>query len=358
MREQIPPREIADLYRSAPIGLCYFDTRLRFVHINDWLAAINGFSVQEHLGKTLGELLPGVAKGVMGQLRRVIETGESIIDGEVEAKTAAHPEEVRIYLHNYFARKSPEGVVLGVSCSVRDITDLRKDQEQLRRLRDEIAARESVELELKGLARRMVGAQEEDRARIARELHDDISQRLAAAAIGLELALPLVATDPDGATERLHGCRAQLERVSDDVRNIAHDLHPETLKNLGLATALEGLSEEAGVSGAVKTRVTLGATLERHVSQEAALCLYRIAQESLRNIAKHANATEVEMDATAQPGGIRLIVRDNGDGFDPDVGQPGLGLASMRERARLLNGTLTVASRLGRGTVVQVDLPA
>ena len=137
MREEISPQEIADLYRRAPIGLCYFDVDLRFVHINDWLAAINGLSVQEHLGKTLDELLPGVAAGIVGQLRQVIETGEPVIDGEVEARTAAHPEEVRIYRHNYFPRKSPDGTILGVSCTVRDVTE--------RRTLRELAARVEAE---------------------------------------------------------------------------------------------------------------------------------------------------------------------------------------------------------------------
>ncbi|HJO03167.1 MAG TPA: sigma 54-interacting transcriptional regulator [Acidobacteriota bacterium] len=125
MSEEIPPQEIAALYRQAPIGLCYFDSALRFVHINEWLAAINGFSVEEHLGRTLEELLPGVASGAMTQPRQVVETGEPVIDGEIEATTAAHPEEVRVYRHSYFPRKNTDGTVLGVSCSVKDITERR-----------------------------------------------------------------------------------------------------------------------------------------------------------------------------------------------------------------------------------------
>ena len=115
--------ENLSLYKDAPVGLCYLDTDLRYVHINDWLAALNGRPAEEHLGKTLGEVLPQVAKGVEHQLRKVIQTGEPIIDGRVEAETNGSPGDVRYFLHNYHPVRSDDGTILGVNCVVQDITE-------------------------------------------------------------------------------------------------------------------------------------------------------------------------------------------------------------------------------------------
>jgi len=115
--------DLERIYAIAPVGLCYFDTDLRFLYINEWLASINGLSVEAHLGKAINDVLPEVAVGVVPQLRLVLQTEEPIIEGEVEVTTPAHPEEVRRYLHNYYPDRSKEGLIVGVSCVVQDITD-------------------------------------------------------------------------------------------------------------------------------------------------------------------------------------------------------------------------------------------
>ena len=115
--------ELVRFYGDAPIGLCYFDRNIRFLMINDWLAAINGLSVDDHLGRRISEVLPEVAVGVEAQLRQVLDTGEPIIGGEVDAETPAHPGLIRSFRHNYFAVKSDTGTVLGVGCVVEEITE-------------------------------------------------------------------------------------------------------------------------------------------------------------------------------------------------------------------------------------------
>ena len=115
--------EAERLYEAAPVGLCYFDTDLRFLYINEWLARINGLSVEAHLGKTIDKVLKDVAAGVVPQLRHVLQTGEPIIEGTVEAETPAHPGESRHYMHNYYPDKSNDGTVVGVNCVVQDITE-------------------------------------------------------------------------------------------------------------------------------------------------------------------------------------------------------------------------------------------
>ncbi len=124
--------EVERLYAIAPVGLCYFDTDLRFRYVNEWLARINGLPVEAHLGKTIGEVLKDVAADVVTRLRHVLQTGEPIIEGEVEAETPAHPGESRHYMHNYYPDKSKDGTVMGVRCVVRDITELRQAEVALR----------------------------------------------------------------------------------------------------------------------------------------------------------------------------------------------------------------------------------
>ena len=115
--------EAERLYATAPVGLCYFDADLRYRYVNEWLARINGLPVEAHLGKTIDEVLKDVAAGVVSQLRLVVQTGEPIIEGTVEAETPAHPGESRHYMHNYYPDKSKDGTVVGVSCVVQDITE-------------------------------------------------------------------------------------------------------------------------------------------------------------------------------------------------------------------------------------------
>ncbi len=139
--------EAERLYAIAPVGLCYFDAELRFRYINEWLARINGVPMKAHLGRTVDEVLKGVATGIVSQLRHVLETGEPIVEGEAEVETAAHPGELRHYKHDYYPDTCENGTVLGVSCVVQDVTDRkledmgqREEREELKSLVEERAA--------------------------------------------------------------------------------------------------------------------------------------------------------------------------------------------------------------------------
>ena len=124
------PESALNVYLDAPIGLCSLDLDLRYVQINEWLAAVNGLTVGEHLGRTIGEVQPDVARGVEKKLRRVIKTGEPI-EGTVEAETPAHPGIVRTFQHNFYPVRSPDGAVVGVSCAVQDVTEREAAKEAL-----------------------------------------------------------------------------------------------------------------------------------------------------------------------------------------------------------------------------------
>ena len=126
-----PSGKIARLFAIAPIGLCYYDTDLRYVYLNEWLARINGVQAEACLGKTLQEVLPGLAAKVEPRLRRVVETGEAIVDGEIEAETLAHPGQPRYFRHSYYPDKSKDGTVVGVCAVVRDITAQKEAEREL-----------------------------------------------------------------------------------------------------------------------------------------------------------------------------------------------------------------------------------
>ena len=124
--------DLSQFYQDIPVGLCSLDLDLRYVHINEWLAAINGISVQEHLGRTIGEVLVDVAAGVESLLRQVIETGEPVLHGTVEAETPAQPGVKRIFQHSYLPVKSDDDTIIGVTCVVQDITEREQAERELK----------------------------------------------------------------------------------------------------------------------------------------------------------------------------------------------------------------------------------
>ena len=130
----------SSLYDAAPIGLCYFDLDLRYVHINEWLAALNGLAVSKHLGRTLADVLPDVARGVEEKLRQVITTGEPIEAGTVEARTPANPEIMRTFQHNFYPVRSPDGTVVGVSCAVQEVTERAVAEKELQWFKSMVTA--------------------------------------------------------------------------------------------------------------------------------------------------------------------------------------------------------------------------
>ena len=132
LREEVVDKDrlLAELirnYKEAPIGLCVIDLNLRYVHINDWLAEINGVSVEEHLGRTVREVLPDIVAGIEPQFHYVIETGKPILGGTVNAETPGRPGITRTFQHNYYPIKSGDATVVGVSCVVQDITEHKVD---------------------------------------------------------------------------------------------------------------------------------------------------------------------------------------------------------------------------------------
>ena len=137
--KRLSKQSLPHVYDDTAVGLCYFDTNLRYLHINKWLAGLNGIPVEKHLGRMIHEVIPDVAAGIEAQLRQVIETNTPIIEGTVEAETPAQPGVRRTFMHNYLPVTAEDGRVVGVSCLVQDITDRRKAEVGLKERAAELA---------------------------------------------------------------------------------------------------------------------------------------------------------------------------------------------------------------------------
>lgn len=210
--------------------------------------------------------------------------------------------------------------------------------------------------ELRGLTGHLFNIQEEERQRVARELHDDVSQRLSLIEILLSALIPKEADKQE--SERLVTARNQLQTLNADVRQMSHRLHPAILNDLGLPAALKALVEEFEAREGMPATF-MAQSLPDHWSTTAATTLYRIAQEALRNVAKHAGRTHLKVLLQGSENALELKVMDFGVGFDQEYESKhrGLGLISMRERARIAGGELKIHSALGHGTTIMIRLP-
>ena len=218
---------------------------------------------------------------------------------------------------------------------------------------------------MQALNARLLRAQEDERRRLAREMHDDVTQRLAVLAIEagrLEMHLQGGSTPFDGATAvaKVRHMTEQIVKLSSDVHAISRQLHPSILDDLGLGDAVESECHTFTDREGIAVALDLG-PLPETVPNDVALCLYRILQEGLRNVAKHAQTDRVGVTLGTEAGGRDLVLRitDAGVGFDAPRARsgPGLGLASMRERARLVGADLLATSAPGQGSTIEVRAP-
>jgi signal transduction histidine kinase len=225
-------------------------------------------------------------------------------------------------------------------------------------VQEENVERKRAEQALEILAGRLIHAQEEERSRIGRELHDHISQTLGVLAIKIDQLRARGEITPAiaGALDEL---RRDTTDITYDVHRLSHRLHSSTLDYLGLVPALQKLVAE--FSERHDIAITFAhASLPAALPSDVALCLFRIAEEGLTNIAKHSQARSANVDVTGAPDGIRLKIEDAGTGFDMTTvgGRAGLGFVSMQERLRVLHGTIQVDSVPTRGTRVQAWVPS
>ncbi len=360
-REQDKARESEARFRTifehAGLGIAITDLDGRFQQCNPAYCALLGYSPEEFRHLDFPALVhPEDRAANLVEVQRLKEGQIPFFEIENRyLRKDAQPVWVR-----KFASVLPDatGKTAHLMAVVTDLTERKRAEEELRRNQEALSSREE---QLEELTAKLLTAQDEERRRIARELHDDFTQRMAALMLDLRLVELRPPASPGLVPQALEPVRKELEQLSDDLHNLAYGLHPSLLNHAGLQPASEDHIQK--VSQRTGLRILLKANnVPEAIPLDRATCLFRVLQESLQNIVKHANATEVLVTLSGTPhGGIGLSVTDNGTGFagaDKSAHQKGLGLISMQERLRSVKGYLRIHSRPGDGTKVCAWFPS
>ena len=332
--------EFRMIFENAAIGIALVDDSGHLTRSNRALQTMLGYPEEELSKLTLvGITHPDEA------------TGTSSLYGEIVGGKRDHYQTKKRYLHKDgttgWARLTVSALRQGTgrlqSCVV---------------MVEDITQQELAEQSLRQLTGRLIRAQEEERSRIARELHDDLNQRLGLLAIELAQLHDSLSEGDHELMERLDRVRQDTDDISEDVHRLSHNLHSSILENLGLVPAVRNLCMEFSEQHGIKVEFEEG-KVPSGFSSEVALCLFRIVQECLRNVARHSRARLARVWLDGDGSEIRLIVEDDGVGFDLEArqGKPGLGLISIRERLRLVSGNLCIRSSSSTGTRIEACVP-
>jgi len=256
--------------------------------------------------------------------------------------------EYRAVVSKAVPRFSPKGKFLGFAGSILDVTGRRLAEKRLR----------EANQSLQQLSSRLIGAQEQERKRLARELHDDFSQQIAALSMAtgnLKRQIPKDSGDAQRQADAIYG---KLVQLAEAVRRLSHELHPAVLQYSGLEPALRSYCEEFSALSGIEIALRIEGSFVG-VAPDAALCLFRVAQEALRNVVKHAGVSQASVELRRSEGWLQLKVSDSGVGMESGTAsaKAGLGLLSIRERTRLVGGKAEIRSVPGEGTSVSVEIP-
>ena len=329
-------RLVAD---TAPVLIWMSDTDKLCNFFNQGWLNFTGRPLKEELGEGW---VSGVHPDDVGHCLNIYSASfDARIDFEMEYRLRRFDGEYRWVVDYGVPRFESDGTFCGYIGSCVDITERKSSTESL-----------------KNLSGRLIQAQEEERTRIARDLHDDFSQRLALQCIELEQVRKTLPESEIEARARLHVMLKGTKAMSSDLRSLSHQLHSSRLEFIGLLPALSGLCKE--ITEKYKIEVSFaGCELPMGIPKDIALCLFRVAQEALGNVVKHSQATKANVDLRLKANTLNLYVTDNGKGFDSDAGNSGagIGLIGMTERLRLVGGTLTMRSEPMRGTEIGAEVP-
>jgi len=320
--------------KSVPVEVAMLDRDMRYLQVSDRWCADYSLDCSQLLGRSHYELFPDCpqrwkemhSRGLAGETLRTDEDRWDRGDG-----TATW---VRWEIRPW---RTSSGTVGGILIFAEDITQ-RKEMEEA----------------ISAMSRKLIQSQEQERARIGRELHDDINQRLAMLALELEQ----LQDRPSEVAIRAQELRNQTIEISNDVQALSHELHASKLEYLGAIKGMKSWCREFGERRGIQIEFK-SSEVESPVAPEIGLCLFRVLQEALHNASKHSGAGRVEVLLRQDSGEIHLVISDLGRGFDSETAMqgPGLGLTSMRERVRLVNGTIAVESMLDGGTTIHVRVP-
>lgn len=324
------------------------DTTLTFV--NEAYCRFFGKRREELIGRRFIELIPEAERpAALEHVTAILNGGEPRID---EHSVVLADGGLGRQQWIDYAIESPGGNP-ELQAIGRDITDRWRAEEALRQ--NEMNLREAYE-RIRSLAHRLMLAQEAERTEIARDLHDDISQQLAALGIGLSL-LEARVKDQDRVHNEVVRLRQMAIGLAEKIRQVSHSLHPGVLKHAGLHAAIASHCEAVDAQHPFQVSFEARGTFN-DLASDVALCLYRAAQQALRNVAMHANATRAWVTLARVENQVELNITDNGCGFDTSLaGARGLGLLSIEERVHLTHGQFSVSSRLGGGARVSITVP-
>jgi len=324
--------------KNVPVGVAMLDREMRYLQVSDRWGADYSIDISQALGRSHYELYPDIPLRWKEMHRRAL-AGETLrTDEDRWDREGGRPQWVRWEIRPW---RTSSGDIGGILIFAEDIT-LRKEMEEA----------------ISGINRKLIESQEQERARIGRELHDDIGQRLTLLSIELEQLRVDTSDHLPGLQDRLADLRSQAQEMTADIQSLARELHSGKVGFLGIASATQGFCREFAEKQNVEVNCFVG-DLQSHIQPDISLCLFRILQEALHNSLKHSGAGKVEVQLWEDSDYIHLVIRDSGKGFDSESAMQGrgLGLVSMRERVRLVNGTLTIQSMLERGTTIHVRVP-
>jgi PAS domain S-box-containing protein len=362
LRSEIAERKRAEtrfrrLLESAPDAMVIVDQHGKILLVNSRTESMFGYNREELIGRTVETLVPDRLRGVHGVHRSGYHADPHVrpmglgIDLRGRRRDGTEfPVEIALG-----PIETEEGVL--VCAAVRDTTEQKEMERQL----DEVARRRAEDL--RDFAVSVQGAQEEERRRIARELHDDLGQRLTGLKLGLQVLEEDIPRGNRKQTERLERLMHEIDRMIAEIRRLSYNLRPAALDDFGLVVALQMLCKEFEKVYRIGTKFHEGEPPGRIHDSAVDIAVYRIAQEALANVARHSGATAVSVRLSRDGDEIGLAVEDNGRGFDVDAirgrnrAGRGLGLVGMRERSELLGGTFEVESGPGQGTRIRVRLP-
>ncbi len=326
----------------------------RLVAFNHACQVASGYTLDDVTGKVIWDL-PLVARNEVERMKSVhrrLIAGGSAVQHETHwiTKTGSKC----LISWNIAAIPTSVGRARHIVSVGTDITERREIENALKA--SEAALRQS-QAELQALTTGLLKAQEEERARVARELHDDISQKLAALNLATENALRRESHNPEELRKEVARLSQSLGGILTDVEQTARQLHPSTLDHLGLGAAMKAYCSEFSKQNDIPVQYS-EQNLPRAISSPVALAIYRVVQEALRNIAKHSRAKRASVSVEGGDGSVVLTIRDSGRGFDPKRSRKGgLGLISMEERVRQVKGTFRLTAKTGKGVSVQAIIP-
>jgi PAS domain S-box-containing protein len=318
--------------KNVPAGVAMLDRDMRYLQVSDRFCADYSVDSSQVLGRSHYELFPDLPDRWKEIHRRALD-GETLRSEEDrwdrEGGTTWLCWEVRPW-------RSDDGLTGGILIFAEDITRRKQMEEALSRM-----------------SRKLIESQEQERTRIGRELHDDINQRLAMLAIGLEQ----LQTNPLKVRSHLQELREETAAISSAVQALSHELHSSKLEYLGVVSGMESWCREFGERQ--KMQIDFGSDVSGPLPFEIGLALFRVLQEALHNAVKHSGVKRVEVQVAEQSNEVHLLVRDSGSGFDMEAvkGGSGLGLLSMQERVRLVNGAISFESKPMGGTTIRVRVP-